>query len=417
MLKISRDWCLALVVVAAGIAYTLPVTAQSGRTPINVSPYFFACVNSGSGQLRLVNPGEACGRAESLVTWSMVGPQGPTGPTGNIGPKGPPGPEGPQGAIGPRGFNGNIGPAGPKGDIGPAGPKGEPGLMGLPGNIGPRGFQGLPGNIGPQGPTGPQGPPGVAFVGGRAVGLVIDSCNMTPYIGFVVIPGSPHVAWTDATGHFDLRQIIPGNYTLAFPYAPAPPDKAVYFDVQEGQTTMLGAILVGACQAANDPCANGANVCDAEATCRVTSPSTYTCTCNAGFAGDGKTCDPINVCAADINVCGDHGTCVNTGPGTFTCSCEAGYELAGGTCVPINACDVAVSPCGAHGTCDSTGPGTYTCSCDLGSKFVDGTCVPINGSPGVLAAELPSSGNTPAPVPAPDSGGSSGAPAVLPSRD
>jgi len=396
-MKVNRDWWLAFGVIAIGIAYTLPVTAQIPfAAPINTSPFFYACVNNGSGQLRLVNPGEPCRGVETLVHWSLQGPKGATGATGNIGPKGPPGPEGPQGAIGPRGFNGNIGPAGPKGDIGPAGPKGEPGLMGLPGNIGPvgpkgdpgltgapgnigpRGFQGLPGNIGPQGPTGPQGPPGIALVGGRAVGLVIDSCNMTPYIGFVVIPGSSHVGWTDANGHFDLRQIIPGNYTLAFPYAPAPPDKAVHFDVQEGMTTMLGAILVGACQAANDPCANGANVCDADATCRVTSPSTYTCTCNVGFAGDGQTCDPINVCAADINLCGDHGQCINTGPGTYTCGCEAGYELVGGTCVPIN------------------------------------------GSPGGLIPEFPASGPAdPAPDqgPAPSNPSFGGAPIVLPSRD
>src|SRR5215204_606573 len=107
MVKISRDWCLALGVVAAGAFYSLPVTAQSARTPINVSPYFFACVHEKNSQLRLVNPSEACGKNESLVSWNA---QGPKGDNGNTGPQGPKGEQGPVGLIGPRGFPGNIGP-------------------------------------------------------------------------------------------------------------------------------------------------------------------------------------------------------------------------------------------------------------------------------------------------------------------
>ena len=60
--------------------------------------------------------------------------------------------------------------------------------------------------------------------------------------------------------------------------------------VIEGAVTELGTILIGACQ---DPCASGANSCSADATCRAFGGG-YTCTCNDGFTGDGKTCVPIN---------------------------------------------------------------------------------------------------------------------------
>ena len=403
MAKVSRDWCLALAVVVAGVIYTLPVRAHVDQSSGNVSVAITVCVHAGNNQLRLIGISDKCASNERMVTWNTVGPRGPQGNTGPQGPKGDIGPVGPVGPIGPRGFNGNIGPAGPKGDpgmagalgpvgpvgnIGPRGPIGDQGPEGPQGKIGPPGFPGNIGPAGPQGPTGPQGEPGVAFVGGRAVGLVLDSCNMTPYVGFVTIPGSSHVSWTDATGHFDLLQIIPGNYTLAFPYVPKPPDEAVHFNVQEGKTTMLGAILIGMCQAANNPCANGTNVCDADAKCRLTSPSTYACTCNVGFAGDGQTCDPINACNVAVSPCGDSGSCNNTGPGTYTCDCDAGSEFVGGTCAPINVCAIGANPCGDHGICDATGPGTFSCSCDVNYTFNGTTCVPGPPGPGAAAGRL-----------------------------
>ena len=293
MLKSSRDWLLAFAVVGACVIYTLPasVQAQANKPPLNMSPLIFGCVNTGSGQLRIVNPGEACARAEAPVTWNLVGPQGPKG---NVGPAGPQGNIGPVGPTGPRGFMGNIGPAGPQGD---------PGKNGLPGNVGPAGPQGDPGitgNIGPrgpEGPTGPQGPPGdpgTAFVGGRITGFVIDSCgNSTPYHGFVVIPGLSYVSFTDATGHFNLLNVVSGNYTVAFPNAEIPPNHKVHASVSEGAVSDLGTILIGACQ---NPCESGANVCSANATCSIVDGvgGGYTCDCNPGFTGDGKTCVPIN---------------------------------------------------------------------------------------------------------------------------
>jgi hypothetical protein len=405
MLKISRDWCLALCVVAAGIAYTLPVTAQIPfAAPINTSPFFYACVNNGSGQLRLVNPGEPCRGVETLVHWSLQGPKGATGATGNIGPKGPPGPEGPQGAIGPRGFNGNIGPAGPKGDIGPAGPKGEPGLMGLPGNVGPRGEQGppgVPGNRGPQGDPGKQGPQGVqgepgTVPGGRLIGRVIDSCSDQGFQGLVALPGTSSLGWTDANGLFDLRFIISGNYTVAFPTTVDPPVTSVLVMIEDGAITDVGTVKMGKCQV--EICANnldddhdglvdedcGANcfypTIDCDGICRTYLDNPFNCgacgvVCNVGdlcvsgscvrppaqACGPNQLrCDPdalfCNSILIDANNCGG---CGNVCPGTAcvngqcmqpTCTDqvkngeETGVDCGGPQCQPCTAGELLYSP-------------------------------------------------------------------------
>jgi hypothetical protein len=53
-----------------------------------------ACVNSGNGNLRLVDASTACHANETRVTWNVAGPAGPAGPAGAAGPAGPPGPAG-----------------------------------------------------------------------------------------------------------------------------------------------------------------------------------------------------------------------------------------------------------------------------------------------------------------------------------
>jgi len=129
-------------------------------------------------------------------------------------------------------------------------------------------------------------------------GRVIDACgNTTPYQGFVVIPGTSYVGFTNANGYFDLTQLLSGNYTVAFPNAEIPPNHKVHAFVFEGAVSDLGTILIGACQ---NPCESGANVCSADATCRIVDGvgGGYTCTCNPGFTGDGETCVPINASAS-----------------------------------------------------------------------------------------------------------------------
>ena len=50
-----------------------------------------ACVNPGSGNLRLVDATTVCHANEIRVQWNIVGPQGPAGPPGPQGPAGPAG--------------------------------------------------------------------------------------------------------------------------------------------------------------------------------------------------------------------------------------------------------------------------------------------------------------------------------------
>jgi parallel beta-helix repeat protein len=60
----------------------------------------YACVNTSSGEVKLVSPGTACHNNWTLVMWNVTGSQGPAGPVGPTGPAGPVGPIGPAGPLG-----------------------------------------------------------------------------------------------------------------------------------------------------------------------------------------------------------------------------------------------------------------------------------------------------------------------------
>src|SRR4051812_15794482 len=57
-------------------------------------PPLEACVNSGNGNLRLVDASVVCHANETRVSWNVAGPAGPAGPAGAAGPAGPAGPAG-----------------------------------------------------------------------------------------------------------------------------------------------------------------------------------------------------------------------------------------------------------------------------------------------------------------------------------
>jgi hypothetical protein len=71
-----------------GLAFLLMVVPLAG------DPVIEACVNKGSGNLRLVAPTVLCHASETRVQWNVAGPQGPAGPAG---PQGAPGADGASG--------------------------------------------------------------------------------------------------------------------------------------------------------------------------------------------------------------------------------------------------------------------------------------------------------------------------------
>ncbi|MBN1609987.1 MAG: DUF4215 domain-containing protein [Polyangiaceae bacterium] len=63
--------------------------------------------------------------------------------------------------------------------------------------------------------------------------------------------------------------------------------------------------------------------CSPDATCEDTRDG-YTCTCNSGYEGDGRTCTDIDECATGTHDCDPNATCFNM-VGFFRCTCNEGY--------------------------------------------------------------------------------------------
>ncbi len=133
----------------------------------------------------------------------------------------------------------------------------------------------------------------------------------------------------------------------------------------------------------NDPCTTTPNgSCDVHVTCTSTFPNPYSIcpTCPSGYTGNGQanTCLPINACATNRGGCSANATCTNTGPDTNSCACEAGYSGNGQTCTAINNCATNNGGCSAYATCTNTGPGTNSCACEAGYSGNGQTCTAIN---------------------------------------
>jgi hypothetical protein len=189
----------AALAVGAFLGSATPATAQNGS-------YLNACVHVQrdgdlDGRLRIVEPGQRCGRNEAHV---ML-------PLGTSGIPGPPGPQGKQGIQGP------AGPQGPRGSAGPAGSTGPQG---------PRGLQGLTGQTGPAGPAGPPGPPGPAgggsgdaYSGGGIKGTLWE-CGAPIEGTMAFLNGHSFIVFIEknasgvVTGDFEMHNVPPGDYNL-----------------------------------------------------------------------------------------------------------------------------------------------------------------------------------------------------------
>jgi hypothetical protein len=96
----------------------------------------------------------------------------------------------------------------------------------------------------------------------------------------------------------------------------------------------------------SDPCTDGAVVCDPHATCTETSPTTATCTCNAGYVGNGMTCSP-NQCLTNNGGCAAGETCTPTSTGAPQCTgCGSSQQMCEGACTDTSTDPANCGQCG-----------------------------------------------------------------------
>ena len=143
-----------------------------------------------------------------------------------------------------------------------------------------------------------------------------------------------------------------------------------------------------------DPCADGTDTCDDDATCTNTGPGTFSCACNPGFEGDGEACEDVDECDLETDNCHPDATCTNT-PGSFSCVCNPGFEGDGVTCTDIDECDLETDNCHPDATCTNT-PGTFSCACNPGYQGDGVSCEAsdITFSDGALNLESGAAGGS-----------------------
>ncbi|CAH3179316.1 unnamed protein product, partial [Porites lobata] len=80
-----------------------------------------------------------------------------------------------------------------------------------------------------------------------------------------------------------------------------------------------------------DECTTNSHTCDVNAVCQNTAGS-HTCSCKAGYTGDGKTCHDVDECSSNAHSCDVNAVCTNT-QGSYSCACKNKYTGNGTTCV------------------------------------------------------------------------------------
>ncbi|CAH3176026.1 unnamed protein product [Porites lobata] len=124
-----------------------------------------------------------------------------------------------------------------------------------------------------------------------------------------------------------------------------------------------------------DECTTGSDSCDVNSVCQNTVGS-YTCSCNAGYTGDGKPCNDIDECSTNSHSCGANAVCSNTA-GSYTCACKAGFTGDGKTCSDIDECSTNSHSCDVNAVC-SNNVGSYACACKAGFTGDGYTCTDID---------------------------------------
>ncbi|XP_074862088.1 stabilin-1 isoform X2 [Carettochelys insculpta] len=113
-----------------------------------------------------------------------------------------------------------------------------------------------------------------------------------------------------------------------------------------------------------NPCEVDNGGCSIHATCTNVSPGENTCTCKEGYSGDGTLCQEIDGCLEQNGGCHRNAECIKTGPNLVDCNCLPSYSGDGrNQCVPIDICIENNGGCSPFASCKYTGPGTRNCSC------------------------------------------------------
>jgi len=126
----------------------------------------------------------------------------------------------------------------------------------------------------------------------------------------------------------------------------------------------------------DDECTLGTDNCDENATCNNTDGS-FTCSCNAGYTGDGLTCTADVVCT-DGEAQSSTTPCPHPveGPFWYNEFCQ-NNTWTQGMC-GWNYCGIGADNCSANSTCSNTKAGWY-CDCNAGYSVsggcASGTCV------------------------------------------
>ena len=100
--------------------------------------------------------------------------------------------------------------------------------------------------------------------------------------------------------------------------------------------------------------------CDRNSTC-TNSEGSYTCNCDTGFFGNGKSCQAGD-CTEDT--CSLNEECVSER--SIDCRCKLGFKRnQEGICVDIDECSTSDAKCDENADCSNT-QGSYSCNCRQG---------------------------------------------------
>ncbi|KAI1890377.1 hypothetical protein AGOR_G00153100 [Albula goreensis] len=112
-----------------------------------------------------------------------------------------------------------------------------------------------------------------------------------------------------------------------------------------------------------NPCESDNGHCSKDANCTKTLPGERVCTCKEGFTGDGVVCLEIDGCTKNKGGCHSRAECIKTGPNLVACVCQDGYSGNGYYCYPVNPCKTENGGCSWNARCEYLGPGKRNCTC------------------------------------------------------